>query len=83
LLAKIAARKKATPAQIALARLLAQKLWIVPIPVTTKLDRLDEKLGAFALDLSPDDLNEIDSADSKISVHGARYPEHIERITGR
>jgi len=83
LLRKIAQRKKATPAQIALAWLLAQKPWIVPIPGTTKLHRLDENLGALAVELTPDDLREIDSAASKIKVQGARYPEHIERMTGR
>jgi aryl-alcohol dehydrogenase-like predicted oxidoreductase len=83
LLRKIAQRKKATPAQIALAWLLAQKPWIVPIPGTTKLHRLDENLGALAVELTPDDLREIDSATSKIKVQGARYPEHIERMTGR
>jgi aryl-alcohol dehydrogenase-like predicted oxidoreductase len=83
LLAGIAERKRATPAQIALAWLLAQKPWIVPIPGTTKLARLDENIGAVAIELSPDDLREIDSAASKITVHGARYPEHIEQMTGR
>lgn len=83
LLAKIAERKKATPAQIALAWLLAQKPWIVPIPGTTKLARLEENLGGAAVELTPDDLREIDSAASKITVQGARYPEHIERMTGR
>jgi aryl-alcohol dehydrogenase-like predicted oxidoreductase len=83
LLGSIAERKKATPAQIALAWLLAQKPWIVPIPGTTKLVRLEENLGAAKLELTPDDLREIDSAASKITVQGARYPEHIERMTGR
>jgi len=83
LLGKIAARKKATPAQMALAWLLAQKPWMVPIPGTTKLARLDENLGAVAVELTPDDLREIDSAASKITVQGARYPEHLERMTGR
>ncbi len=82
LLAKIAQEKKATPAQIALAWLLAQKPWIVPIPGTTKLDRLDENIGAVALDLSSDDLREIESASSNIEVQGARYPEAIEKMTG-
>ncbi|MBZ5670154.1 MAG: aldo/keto reductase [Acidobacteriia bacterium] len=82
LLGKIAERKKATPAQIAIAWLLAQKPWIVPIPGTTKLRRLEENIGAVAVDLMPDDLREIDSAASKITVQGARYPEHIERMTG-
>jgi aryl-alcohol dehydrogenase-like predicted oxidoreductase len=83
LLGKIAERKKATPAQIALAWLLAQKPWIVPIPGTTKLHRLDENLGAARVELTPDDLREIDSAASKIKVQGARYPEALEQMTGR
>lgn len=83
LLAKTAERKKATPGQIALAWLLAQKPWIVPIPGTTKLHRLEENIGAAAVELSSDDLREIDSAASEIAVEGARYPEHIERMTGR
>ena len=83
LLGSIAKRKKATPAQIALAWLLARKPWIVPIPGTTKLGRLDENLGAVAVELTPDDLREIDSASSKITVQGARYPEHLEKLTGR
>jgi aryl-alcohol dehydrogenase-like predicted oxidoreductase len=83
LLGKIGKRKKATPAQIALAWLLAQKPWIVPIPGTTKLHRLDENIGAVAVELTPDDLREIDSAASKITVHGARYPEKMEQLTGR
>lgn len=82
LLAEIGKRKKATPAQIALAWLLAQKPWIVPIPGTTKLHRLDENIGAVAIELTPDDLREIDSAASKITVHGARYPEKLEQMTG-
>ena len=82
LLAGIAAQKKATPAQIALAWLLAQKPWIVPIPGTTKLHRLDENIGAVAVELTADDLREIESAASKITVHGNRYPEHIEKMTG-
>jgi aryl-alcohol dehydrogenase-like predicted oxidoreductase len=73
LLARIAVRKKATPAQIALAWLLAQKPWIVPIPGTTKLHRLEENIGAAAVELTPDDLRDIESAASKITVHGARY----------
>ena len=77
------AQKKATPAQIALAWLLAQKPWIVPIPGTTKLHRLEENIGAAAVELTPDDLREIDSAASKITVEGARYPEHLEKMTGR
>src|SRR3954454_2891792 len=83
LLGRIGERKKATPAQIALAWLLAQKPWIVPIPGTTKPHRLDENIGAAAVGLTPDDLREIDSAASKITVHGARYPEHLEKMTGR
>src|SRR5438552_1152618 len=83
LLGQIAKRKKATPAQIALAWLLAQKPWIVPIPGTTKLSRLEENIGAAAIELTADDLREIDSAASKITVHGARYPERLEKMTGR
>ncbi len=81
LLVKIAERKKATPAQIALAWLLAQKPWIVPIPGTRRLERLDENSGAAAVELTSEDLREIDSAASKIAVQGARYPEHLERMT--
>ncbi len=83
LLGRIAERKKATPAQIALAWLLAQKPWIVPIPGTTKLHRLDENIGAVEVELTPDDLREIESAASKITVQGARYPEKLEQMTGR
>src|SRR6266516_4063744 len=83
LLGKIGQRKKATPAQIALAWLLAQKPWIVPIPGTTKLHRLDENIGAVAVELTPDDLREIESAASKIKVEGARYPEKLEQLTDR
>jgi aryl-alcohol dehydrogenase-like predicted oxidoreductase len=83
LLAGVAERKKATPAQIALAWLLAQKPWMVPIPGTTRLHRLEENLGALSVELSPDDLRDIDNAASKIAVQGARYPEHIEKMTGR
>jgi aryl-alcohol dehydrogenase-like predicted oxidoreductase len=82
LLKKIAERKKATPAQIALAWLLAQKPWIVPIPGTTKHSRLDENIGAAALELTSDDLSEIDSAASKIKIEGTRYPEALEKRTG-
>jgi len=82
LLRQIAERKKATPAQIALAWLLAQKPWIVPIPGTTKLHRLDENVGALSFELTADDLREIDDAASKITVEGARYPEELERRTG-
>jgi aryl-alcohol dehydrogenase-like predicted oxidoreductase len=78
-----AARKKATPAQIALGWLLAQKPWIVPIPGTTKRVRLEENIGAAGIQLTADDLQEIDRAASEISVHGARYPEHLQQLTGR
>jgi aryl-alcohol dehydrogenase-like predicted oxidoreductase len=83
LLGKIAAKKKATPAQISLAWLLARKPWIVPIPGTTKLHRLDENIGAVEVKLTPDDLAGIDSAASKITVQGNRYPENLEQLTGR
>ena len=83
LLGTIGKRKQATPAQIALAWLLVRKPWIVPIPGTTKLHRLDENIGAVAVELPPDDLREIDSAASKITVQGARYPEKLEQLTGR
>ena len=83
LLGEIAERKNATPAQIALAWLLAQKSWIVPIPGTRKLERLEENIGAVAVELTSDDLREIDSAASQITVQGARYPEELERRTGR
>jgi aryl-alcohol dehydrogenase-like predicted oxidoreductase len=83
LLGEIAARKQATPAQIAIAWLLAQKPWIVPIPGTTKLHRLEENIGAAAVELTPDDLREIESAVSKVAVQGARYPERLEQLTGR
>jgi aryl-alcohol dehydrogenase-like predicted oxidoreductase len=83
LLAQVAERKKATPAQIALAWLLAQKPWIVPIPGTTKLKRLDENLGAATVVLTPADLREIESAASRITVQGARYPESSERMIDR
>jgi aryl-alcohol dehydrogenase-like predicted oxidoreductase len=83
LLGSIAQRKGATPAQIALAWLLAQKPWIVPIPGTTKLTRLDENIGAVAVELTPDDLRSMDVAASKITVRGARYPEKLEQMTGR
>jgi len=79
----VAERKKATPAQIALAWLLARKPWIVPIPGTTKVGRLEENLGAAAVQLSSDELLEIDKAASKITVQGARYPENLDRLTGR
>ena len=83
LLRAMGQRKQATPAQISLAWLLAQKPWIVPIPGTTKLPRLDENLGAVSVELTPDDLRDIESAASHITLQGARYPEHLERMTGR
>ena len=83
LLRQIGERKHATPAQIALAWLLAQKPWIVPIPGTTKLSRLDENLGAASLELTPEDLRDIDRAAAQITVQGDRYPEHLARMTGR
>jgi aryl-alcohol dehydrogenase-like predicted oxidoreductase len=83
LLTGVAEQKKATPAQIALAWLLAQKPWIVPIPGTTKLHRLDENIGAVSIELTSDDLRQIESASSKIKVQGARYPENLEQLTGR
>jgi aryl-alcohol dehydrogenase-like predicted oxidoreductase len=83
LLRKIAERKKATPAQIALAWLLAQKPWIVPIPGTTKLARLEENIAAVSVNLTPDDLREINTAASKITVRGARYPEELQKMVGR
>ena len=83
LLTSIAKRKNATPAQLALAWLLAQQPWIVPIPGTRKLERLEENIGAAAVELTADDLREIDSVASKITVAGARYPEALERMTGR
>jgi aryl-alcohol dehydrogenase-like predicted oxidoreductase len=79
---RIATRKRATPAQIALAWLLAQQPWIVPIPGTTKRHRLEENMGAARIELTPDDLRDIDAATSRITVHGARYPEELERRTG-
>ena len=83
LLSDIAKRKEATPAQIALAWLRAQKRWIVPIPGTTKLQRLEENIGATEIELTQEDLREIETAASKIKVQGARYPEHLEQMTGR
>jgi aryl-alcohol dehydrogenase-like predicted oxidoreductase len=83
LLATIGTKKKATTAQIALAWLLAQKPWIVPIPGTTKLHRLEENIGAAAVELTPADLRDIESASSKITIQGARYPENLEKMTGR
>ena len=83
LLRQIGERKNATPAQLALAWLLAQKPWIVPIPGTTRLERLEENLGSVSVELTSDDLREIDRAAATITVQGARYPEHLERMTGR
>lgn len=83
LLGRIANKKNATPAQIALAWLLAQKPWIVPIPGTTKLHRLDENIGAAGIAFTADDLLEIENASSQITIHGNRYPEHLEKLTGR
>jgi aryl-alcohol dehydrogenase-like predicted oxidoreductase len=82
-LAKLAAQKQATPAQLALAWLLAQKPWIVPIPGTRKLERLEENLGAAAIHLTADDLRQIDSTTATITVQGARYPEHLQKLVGR
>ena len=82
-LRQIAARKKATPAQIAIAWLLARKPWIVPIPGTTKLQRLEENVGAAGVKLTTDDLREIERALSKVAIQGARYPEHLQRLVGR
>ena len=83
LLRQIAERKNATPAQVSLAWLLAQKPWIVPIPGTTKLHRLEENIGAVAVELTSDDLRDIDTAASQITIQGARYPEQLQRMTGR
>jgi aryl-alcohol dehydrogenase-like predicted oxidoreductase len=83
LLTEIARKKKATPAQVALAWLLAQKPWIVPIPGTTKLSRLEENLGSVDLELTKDDLHEMDHASSKIKIEGARYPEQLQKLVGR
>jgi len=83
LIAAFASKKNATSAQIALGWLLAQKPWIVPIPGTTKLERLEENIGAIAVQLTPDDLRELDAATAKITVQGARYPEELERMTYR
>ena len=82
-IAKFAAQKKVTPAQVALAWLLAQKPWIVPIPGTTKLHRLRENIGAASVQLSPEDLRGLENAASKIAVQGARYPEHLQKLVGR
>jgi aryl-alcohol dehydrogenase-like predicted oxidoreductase len=83
LIGRFAQQKKATPAQIALAWLLAQKPWIVPIPGTTKLHRLEENIGATTVELTPDDLRQMEAATSKISVQGARYPEELQKLVGR
>jgi aryl-alcohol dehydrogenase-like predicted oxidoreductase len=83
LIGRFAQQKKATPAQIALAWLLAQKPWIVPIPGTTKLHRLEENIGAAAIELSPEDLRQLETAASKIAVQGARYPEELQKLVGR
>ena len=83
LIGKVAERKKATPAQIALAWVLAQKPWIAPIPGTTKLHRLKENIASVDVELTPDDLREIDRAASQITVQGARYPENLQRLVGR
>jgi aryl-alcohol dehydrogenase-like predicted oxidoreductase len=83
LLSRLAEQKKATPAQIALAWLLAKKPWIVPIPGTTKLARLEENIGAVSVKLTPDDLREIENAVSKITVQGDRYPENLQKMVGR
>ncbi|MGE3707599.1 MAG: aldo/keto reductase, partial [Vicinamibacterales bacterium] len=83
LLAAVGRRHAATPAQVALAWLLAQKPWIVPIPGTRKLTRLDENLAAAALELTPGDLSELDTASKAIPIQGARYPEHLARMAGR
>ena len=83
LIGKFAQQKKVTPAQIALAWLLAQKPWIVPIPGTTKLARLEENLGSVTLELTAADLREIGDAAAKIAIQGARYPEHLQKLVGR
>jgi aryl-alcohol dehydrogenase-like predicted oxidoreductase len=83
LLAKFAQQKKATPAKIALAWVLAQKPWFVPIPGTTKMHRLEENLGAVDIELTAEDLREIDTAAEKIGVHGARYPEEFQKLVNR
>jgi len=83
LLGKVAEQKKATPAQIALAWILAQKPWMVPIPGTTKLHRLEENIGAANVHLTPDDLRQIDNASAKIPVQGARYPENLQKLVNR
>jgi aryl-alcohol dehydrogenase-like predicted oxidoreductase len=83
LVGKFAQQQKATPAQIALAWLLAQKPWIVPIPGTTKLHRLEENIGAVAIKLTPEDLRQLETATSKITLQGARYPAELQKMVGR
>ena len=83
LLTKIADKKNATPAQVALAWLLAQKPWIVPIPGTTKLHRLEENIGSVDIEFTAGELEEIENASSKIKIHGERYPEHLQKLVGR
>jgi len=83
LIGRFAQQKKVTPAQIALAWLLAQKPWIVPIPGTTKLHRLEENLGALNVQLSPDEIRQLETAASKIPLQGARYPEELQKLVGR
>ncbi len=83
LIGKIAEKKQATPAQIALAWLLAQKAWIVPIPGTTKLHRLEENIGSVSVELSEEDIREIETASSQINIQGARYPEKLLNMTGK
>jgi aryl-alcohol dehydrogenase-like predicted oxidoreductase len=83
LIGKFAQQKKVTPAQVALAWLLAQKSWIVPIPGTTKLHRLEENIGAVTVELTREDLHQLDAATSKIAVQGARYPEELQKLVGR
>ena len=83
LLNKIAKQKDATPAQVALAWLIAQKPWIVPIPGTTKLHRLEENIGSVTIEFTDDELHEIDNASGEIKVEGARYPEHLQKLVGR
>jgi len=83
LIGKFAQQKKVTPAQVALAWLLAQKPWIVPIPGTTKLHRLEENIGAVAVDLTPEEVKELETAASEIAVQGARYPEALQKLVGR
>jgi aryl-alcohol dehydrogenase-like predicted oxidoreductase len=83
LISKIAEQKSATPAQVALAWLLAQKSWIVPIPGTTKLHRLDENIGSLSIEFTSDELRDIKDASSNIKVHGKRYPDHLQKLVGR